>query len=258
MKVVLFCGGKGFRLPGQDEAIPKPMTTIGYRPILWHLMRYYGHSGFNDFLLCLGYKGDIVKNYFLKYNEALSNDFVLADGGSKIELLGTDIEDWHITFVDTGLDTNIGQRLRAVKGHLQGEELFCVNYGDNLTDAPLLELLDDFKSRHKVGALLSVRPRYSFHVISNRPDGVVTDISDLHDSDVWVNGGYFIFRREVFDYIGEGEDLVEEPFQRLIALDELVTYRYEGFWAALDTLKDLEDLQSLHDRGRAPWAPWLA
>jgi glucose-1-phosphate cytidylyltransferase len=207
----------------------------------------------NDFLLCLGYKGDIVKQYFLKYNEALSNDFVLTGGGRNIRLLGTDIEAWNITFMDTGLNTNIGERLRVLQRDLQGEEMFCVNYGDNLTDAPLLEMLDDFKGRDKIAALLSVRPRYSFHVISNRSDGVVTALSDVHDSDLWVNGGYFIFRREVFDYIGEGDDLLEEPFQRLVALDELIAYRYDGFWAALDTLKDLENLQSLHDRGRAPW-----
>jgi len=257
MKVVLFCGGRGFLLPGQTELAPKPMTTIGYRPILWHAMRYYAHFGLRDFVLCLGYGGERVKSYFLRYNEALSNDFVLTQGGSRIELLSSDIEDWNMTFVDTGLHANIGQRLVAVQPYLRDEELFCANYGDNLTDAPLLEVIDDFKRRKKIAAFLSVRPRYSFHVVSHLPDGTVTRIADLEASDLWVNGGGFIFRNEIFNFISDGEDLVEEPFRRLVALDELVTYRYDGFWTALDTLKDLQDLHSLHDSGHMPWAPWL-
>lgn len=258
MKVVLFCGGKGFLLPGQVEPTAKPMTTIGYRPIIWHVMRYYAHWGLRDFLLCLGYGGDQVKSYFLRYNEALSNDFILTAGGSSIQMLSTDIQDWNMTFVDTGLHANVGQRLKAVEHHLRDEELFCANYGDNLTDAPLTEVIADFERRKKIAAFLSVRPRYSFHVVSYQPDGTVTDIADLETSDLWVNGGGFIFRREIFDFIGDGEDLVEEPFRRLVELDELVTYRYDGFWMALDTLKDLHDLHALHDSGRMPWAPWLA
>jgi glucose-1-phosphate cytidylyltransferase len=257
MKVVLFCGGQGFQLPGQAESIPKPMTTIGYRPILWHVMRYYAHFGFKDFLLCLGYRGDVIKNYFLRYNEALSNDFVLSEGGNRIEFLRTDIQDWHITFVDTGPNANIGERLKAVARHVEGEEMFFANYADNLTDAPLLELLADFRCSGKVASVLSVRPNYSFHVVSHRADGVVTRIDDVEGTDLWVNGGCFIFREEVFDFIAPGEDLVEQPFRRLVARNQLITFRYEGFWAALDTLKDLQTFQSLHDSGRPPWALWL-
>jgi glucose-1-phosphate cytidylyltransferase len=258
MKVVLFCGGQGLRLPRHSETIPKPMAVVGYRPILWHVMRYYAHHGQSDFLLCLGYRGDLVKSYFLAYNEALSNDFVLSEGGRGIQLLSSDIHDWHITFADTGLRANIGQRLMAVRRHLRDEEVFCANYADTLTDAPLGELLEDFRRKGKVAAFLSVRPHYSFHAVSYQPDGTVTAISDVKGADLWVNGGYFFFRREVFDYIHEGEDLVKEPFQRLIAAGELVAYRYEGFWSALDTLKDLQSLESLHDTGRPPWAPWAS
>jgi glucose-1-phosphate cytidylyltransferase len=257
VKVVLFCGGQSFRLPEQTETIPKPMATIGYRPILWHLMRWYAHYGLKDFLLCLGYRGDLVKSYFLRYNEALSNDFVLSGGGLEVELLSTDIQDWHITFADTGLNANIGQRLRAVRRHLDGEEIFCANYADNVSDAPLPELLADFQRRGNVAAFLSVRPHYSFHMVSHRPDGVVTAIDDVRGARLRVNGGFFMFRREIFDYLDDGEDLVEQPFRRLIAAGELVAYHYDGFWTALDTLKDLQNLQDLHDTGRPPWAPWL-
>ena len=255
MKVVLFCGGEGLRLPEQTETVPKPMITIGYRPILWHVMKYYAYHGFGDFLLCLGTQADVVKRYFLRYNEALSNDFVLSDGGRRVDVVSTDIHDWRITFADTGLYTNIGQRLLAARRYLRGEELFCANYADNLTDAPLPEFVEDFRSRGKVAALLSVRPHDSFHVAAHGRDGLVTRITDVHGADLWVNGGYFIFRQEIFDFIREGEDLMEEPFRRLIGAEELITYRYEGFWTAMDTLKDLQRLRSLYDRGHPPWVP---
>jgi glucose-1-phosphate cytidylyltransferase len=257
MKAVLFCGGPGIRLPEHTETIPKPMITIGYRPLLWHVMRTYAHWGVNDFVLCLGYKADVIKDYFLNYNEALSNDFVLTGGGHRVELLSTDIEEWRITFADTGLHANIGQRMWAARRYLDGEGIFCANYGDVVTDAPLPELLADFGRRDKVAAFLSVHPQHTFHTVRHAQDGVVTGISDVHGSDLWINGGYFIFRSTIFDYLGEGEELFEEPFQRLVAADQLVAYRYEGFWTAVDTLKDLQNLETLHESGRPPWAVWL-
>lgn len=258
MKVALFAGGKGLRLPEQVEPVPKPMITVGYRPILWHVMRFYAHWGYNDFVLCLGYKANDVKRYFLDYDEAHSNDFVLSDGGRRLELLSSDIDDWRITFVDTGLHANIGQRLLAARRHLEGEEMFCANYADVLTDAPLPELVADFARQDKVAAFLSVRPRYTFHVVSREPDGVVTGITDVEGTDLWVNGGYFMFRPDIFDYIGEGEDLLDEAFPRLIEKDQLLAYRYEGFWTSMDSLKDLQSLQALHDSGAPPWGTWRA
>jgi glucose-1-phosphate cytidylyltransferase len=258
MKVVLFSGGEGLRLPEQSEAVPKPMITVGYRPILWHVMKYYAHFGYKDFILCLGYKADAVKDYFLRYDEALSNDFVLSDGGRSLELMSSDIDDWRITFADTGLHTNVGQRLLAVRRYLRGEELFCANYADGLTDAPIPELVDDFQRQGKVAAFLSVRPRYSFHLVSRDAENEVTAITDVQGSDLWMNGGFFMFRQEIFDYIREGEELVEEPFRRLIEEDQLLAYRYEGFWMPMESLKDLQNLQALHDGGAPPWAPWLA
>src|SRR5215470_8642056 len=141
MKVVLFCGGLGMRIREAGENVPKPMITIGYRPILWHVMKYYAHHGHKDFILCLGYKADTVKNYFLNYNECTSNDFVLSQGGKNMKLFNSDIQDWRITFVDTGMTSNIGQRLKAVEKHLEGEEMFLANYTDGLSDLPLPEYI---------------------------------------------------------------------------------------------------------------------
>jgi glucose-1-phosphate cytidylyltransferase len=262
MKVVLFCGGLGLRLRDHSERVPKPMVPIGYRPILWHVMKYYAHFGHREFILCLGYKADVVKEYFLEYNEALSNDFVLSgngDGGgdrSHVELLGSDIHDWRITFADTGLHANIGQRLRAVRRFVADDEVFLANYGDVLTDAPLGEMVEDFLRSDAVAAFLSVRPTYTFHVVRAQDDGTVERIDDVNSADIWINGGYMILRREIFDYLEEGDELVEEPFQRLVKQNLLRTYRYEGFWAPMDTLKDQQHLESLYETGRPAWAIW--
>jgi len=253
MKVVLFCGGRGIRVPEEVEILPKPMVRIGYRPILWHVMRYYAHYGHRDFILCLGYRADAIKDYFLSYSEAASNDFVLSDGGRNIELLGSDIADWRITFADTGLDTTIGERLRRVRHLLDGEDMFLANYGDTLTDAPLDRLIDDFRSRDAVATFLAVRPSgYPFRVL--RTDGdLVTGVLPPAEADLWINGGYFVLRREIFDVIEPGDELVEQPFARLIATDRLHASRHEGFWAPLDTLRDLEHLQELAVAGTPPW-----
>ena len=257
MKVVLFCGGASLRLPEVAEAVPKPMIRLGYRPVLWHVMRYYAHFGLRDFVLCLGQRGDLIKDYFLRYDEALSNDFVLSDGGRRVELLGTDIADWRITFVDTGQHTDVGQRLLRVRGHVEGEDVFAANYADVVTDAPLDELIADFRSRSAAAALLAVRPSYSFHLVEEDGHGRVSSLRDVRAADLWINGGYYLFRPKVFDYLQPGEDLVGAPFQRLMADKQLVAYRYDGFHTSLDTLKDLQTLQQLVENGRPPWAPWL-
>jgi glucose-1-phosphate cytidylyltransferase len=255
-KVVLFCGGRGLRLREYQEPIPKPMVPIGYRPILWHVMRYYAHFGHRRFVLCLGHRADMIKEYFLRYNETLSNDFVLRAGGKEVELMSTDIEDWEIAFVDTGLETNIGQRLRAVRQHLDGEGVFLANYGDGLTNAPLNELIDDFVLSGKIAGFISVRPPYSYDFVTMRNDRLVAALDPAQRSDIWINGGYFMFREELLDYLHDGEELVREPFQRLIDLEQLIAYRYEGFWAPMDTLKDHQDLEALFHSGRPPWALW--
>lgn len=256
MKVVIFCGGQGLRMREASEVAPKPMIPIGTTPVLWHVMKYYAHFGFTDFVLCLGYKAEVIKHFFLTYNEALANDFVLLNGGASVRLLKTDIHNWNITFVDTGLHSCIGERLRAVRHLLADDEMFLANYGDTLTDADLPAMIARAKAANVTASFLAVRPNYSFHVVSMDHRGLVDGIQDVTRSDVWINGGYFVLRSEILDELQPGEDLVEQPFHRLLASGQLLAQRHEGFWAPMDTLKDKQQLESLHESGTAPWQLW--
>lgn len=256
MKVVLFCGGLGTRLKEYSETIPKPMVDIGYRPIMWHLMRYYAHYGHKDFVLCLGYGANVIKNYFLNYHEALSNDFTLSKGGSEITLHNNDISDWTITFVDTGLNSNIGQRLMAVRKYLEGEEEFMANYTDGLADLDLDAYVDHFHQHGKVASFLSVRPSQSFHIVHAEETGEVNEIQPVWEADFWINGGFFIFKKEIFSYMQPGEELVIEPFRRLIADKQLTSYRNPSFWACMDTFKEKKTFDDMYARGEMPWAVW--
>lgn len=256
MKVVLFCGGLGTRLKEHAGTIPKPMVDIGYRPVLWYLMKYYAHYGHKDFILCLGYKGDYIKNYFLNYDECVSNDFVMSRGGADIRLYNSDIGDWTITFVDTGLESNVGQRLKAVEPFLEGERVFLANYSDGLTDLPLPAYLEAFHRSGKVAGLVTVRPSVTFHVVKTAESGLVASIEPAQQSDLWINAGFFAFRREIFSYIRDGEELVLEPFSRLIAENQLMAYRHEGFFTGMDTFKEKQLFDDLYNSGRMPWAVW--
>lgn len=256
MKVVIFCGGLGMRLREVGEDIPKPMVPVGNRPILWHLMKYYAYYGHTDFILCLGYRADVIKKFFLNYEETSSNDFVLTKGGREIELMNRDISDWRITFADTGINSNIGQRLMAVRNYLRGEEMFLANYADGLTDMHLPSVIDRFASGGKIANFVSVRPNLSFHAVSVRPDGGVREIKPVIETDLRVNGGFFLFRRQIFDYMRAGEELVQEPFERLIRADQLQTYAHEGFTATMDTFKDKQAFDDLYAKGKAPWEVW--
>src|SRR5262249_31518574 len=202
-------GGKGMRMGEASEFVPKPMIPIGNRPILWHVMKYYAHFGFCDFVLCLGYKAEAIKQFFLTYNEAMANDFVLSEGGAKVHLLKTDIHIWNITFVDTGLNACIGERLRAVRHLLRDDEMFLANYGDTLTNANIPAMIDRVRETGATASFLAVRPNYSFHVVSMDERGIVDGIRDVTKSDVWINGGYFVLRSELLDDLGPGEELVE-------------------------------------------------
>jgi glucose-1-phosphate cytidylyltransferase len=256
MKVVLFCGGLGMRLRDYAENVPKPMVPLGYRPILWHVMKYYAHFGYRDFILCLGYRGDMIKNYFLNYEEAVSNDFVLSEGGRRRELINSDIEDWRITFVETGLNANLGERLKAVQPFLEGEEMFLANYSDGLSDLPLLDHIEDFRQSDAVASFVSVRPNVSYHFVTADDDGYVTSVRDILQSGLRVNAGFFAFRKEIFDFMGPGEELVVEPFERLMAQRKLLAYSYDGFWLPMDTAKDKKKLDELYDTGTPPWYVW--
>jgi glucose-1-phosphate cytidylyltransferase len=256
MKVVLFCGGYGMRLREYSENIPKPMVTIGYRPIIWHLMKYYAYYGHKDFILCLGYKGDAFKKYFLEYDECISNDFTLSEGGSKLELGNSDIHDWRITFVDTGMNSNIGQRLVKVKKYLMHEEVFFANYSDGLTDMNLEMQYKHFVSMNRIASFMSVKPNLSYHTVSMKNEDLVDDMKPFKAANIRINGGFFILKNEIFDYIKDGEELVQEPFHRLIRKRQLITYEYNGFWGALDTFKDKQVLDELYEQGNPPWQVW--
>jgi glucose-1-phosphate cytidylyltransferase len=253
MKVVIFCGGLGVRMGEATQRIPKPMIQVGTQPILWHIMKWYASWGHTDFVLCLGHRAEVIKEFFLNYREALANDFVLTNGGRDVELLGSDISDWRVTMVDTGAQSSIGERLRLVTPHLEGESHFLATYGDGLTDAPLDDMISTLEGSGKAGLFISVRPRLEYHVVRADTDGVVTSIEPLMQTDVRINGGYFVFRRSVLDLIQPGEELVVEPFQRLIEQKELLAYEYDGFWEAMDTIKDKQRLDGLLESGRAPW-----
>jgi glucose-1-phosphate cytidylyltransferase len=257
MKVVLFCGGMGLRMRDGTVQTPKPMIQVGDHPILFYIMKYYAHFGHKEFILCLGYKSQLIKEFFLKYNQALSNDFVLSAGGRQIDILHNDIQDWRITFVDTGLHSNIGQRLKAVQSYIGKDEMFLANYADVLTDAPLPAMIANMQASDKIASFLCVRPTYSFHVVSLDDDeGVVNGIYDVNQSNIWINGGFFVLRNDIFGYLGPGDDLLDGALRRLVATRDLLAYRHEGFWAPMDTFKDRQMIQSLFELGRRPWAVW--
>jgi len=257
MKVVLFCGGQGTRLRDYSETIPKPMVNIGYRPILWNIMKFYAHYGHKDFILALGYKADVIKDYFVNYDEKISNDFVYTLGGNRIELLNSDIDDWRITFVDTGVHSNVGTRLMRVKEYLDGEEMFLANYADGLTNLYLPDMIDHFKSqKDKVASLVSYQPTGSFHLVQAEEDGLVNSIEPISKVNLWLNTGYFVFRKEIFDYMNYGEELVVEPFQRMIKAKKLTNYHHRGWWQPMDTFKDKMMLDDLHAAGNPPWEVW--
>jgi glucose-1-phosphate cytidylyltransferase len=253
MKVVLFCGGLGTRIRDYAENIPKPMVPIGHYPILWHVMQYYSGYGHQDFILCLGYKANIIKDFFLNYRQTAHSDCVVSNFGEKIEIIGESPPDWRVTLMDTGTWRNIGQRLVAVRHLLKNEDIFLANYSDGLTDAPLPDMIARFKESGKVACFIAVHPPISFHLAEFDAQGSVRRIQSSHESEIWINGGYFIFRNEIFNYIGDGEELVIEPFSRLIKDQALMAYKYEGFWRAMDTLRDRQLLEDMVERGEMPW-----
>lgn len=255
MKVVLFCGGYGMRMRnGVDDTIPKPMQMIGNRPLIWHVMRYYAHFGHKDFILCLGYGATHIKNYFLTYQESVSNDFVIRDG--KVELLDSDISDWSITFVDTGADSPIGERLRRVSGFLAEDEYFLANYADVLTDAPLNRIVEEVKASGAAASMLVVPPQSSFHCVELTETGVVDGITPVSQLPIWENGGFFVLSREVLELLTEDCDLVEDVCGKLAADGRLYGYKHLGFWKPADTFKERADLDAAYRRGDAPWMLW--
>jgi glucose-1-phosphate cytidylyltransferase len=239
-----------------SDAIPKPLVNVGYRPIVWHLMRYYAHYGHTVFILCLGYRGDLVREYFLRYEEAMTNDFTLHAKDRRIELHSRDLGDWKITFVDTGLHSNIGERLMRVRKYVQNEQAFLANYADGLTDLPLDRQIAEFHQRDVVASFAAVRSSQSFHAVHSGDDGMVTGMGVMPDQPLWINGGFFLMRPDIFKYIQEGEELVEKPFGRLISERKLASFRWGGFWQCMDTFKDKITFDRMEAHGDCPWMIW--
>jgi glucose-1-phosphate cytidylyltransferase len=255
MKVVLFCGGLGTRIREYGENTPKPMIPIGNQPILWHVMNYYSRYGHRDFILCLGYKSNVIKEFFLSYQPHAYADCVVTGFGRKVELLGQPEEDWRVTLIDSGIWRSIGERLWAVRDQVKGEEVFLANYSDGLTDVDLDDMIDRFRKSGKVACFLATRPPSTYHLADIADDGRVRAFRSSDRSDIWINGGYFLLRREIFDYMNEGEELVLEPFSRLVEADQLLAYKHYGFWRSMDTLKDRQVLEDMVEQGRMPWRP---
>jgi glucose-1-phosphate cytidylyltransferase len=256
MKVVLFCGGYGMRMRDDVDDVPKPMQMIGDRPLLWNVMRTYAHYGHRDFILCLGYGARHIIDFFRNYDETRSNDFVLHRGGEEIELLSSDISDWTITFVHTGLATPIGERLRRVRRYVENEDVFAANYADVLTDAPLDVMEKRFRDSGAVAQLMAVPPPAAFHMVDADPECYVRSIRAVTSLEVQENGGYFFMTPEIFDYLHEGEDLVTDALPRLAAERRVTAYPHRGFWKPTDTVKERSELDAMARHGRRPWALW--
>ncbi|MGC4083767.1 MAG: sugar phosphate nucleotidyltransferase [Vicinamibacterales bacterium] len=236
MKVVLFCGGLGTRLREFSETIPKPLAPVGDRPIVVHLMQYYAHFGHTQFVLCLGYRGDMIREYFAQP--------------------GVSDPSWTIEFVDTGHDATTGERLLSVRHLVDRDPMFLANYSDGLSDLPLPSYLQRFGERDAIAGFVSVRSPQSFHVVRMNDDGEVISLVRAEDADVWINGGFFVLRPSVFDVIEPGDELVEAPFRRLVHAHRLYSYRHAGFWAPLDTYKDKVNFDRRVASGDCPWQVW--
>lgn len=256
MKVVLFCGGLGMRTGDGGTSAPRPMAMVGERPLLWHVMRYYAHFGHTDFIICLGYGASYVKDFFLNYDETRSNDFVLEGGAHEVKLFKTDISEWRITCVDTGLNSPIGERLRRVRRFVEDEPIFLANYADVLTNAKLPDMIDRFEASEAVIGLLAVPPQSSHHVVDIDDDGLITQVTAVQDLRQWENGGYFLMRPEIFNYLDEGEDLVEDAIMRLVPQRRVLAYPYKGYWSPADTVKERAQLEEMYRRGTCPWMIW--
>jgi glucose-1-phosphate cytidylyltransferase len=257
MKVVVLCGGLGTRLREETEYRPKPLVDIGGRPILWHIMKFYAHHGFRDFVLCLGYRGNMIKEYFLNY-EAMNNDFTISLGqNSRIDYNSRHQEqDFRVTLADTGQETMTGGRVKRIEQYI-GDDLFMLTYGDGLTDANLCAVLEFHRKHGKLATVTTVRPFFRFGSVTLDATGAVRAFAEKPRSDGWISAGFFVFNRGVFDYLGGDDCILErEPLERLAADGELVAYRHEGFFYAMDSVRDHEVLNQLWTSGKAPWKSW--
>jgi len=257
VKAVILCGGLGTRLREETEFRPKPLVEIGGRPILWHIMKIYAHYGLRDFVLCLGYRGQMIKDYFLNY-EAMNNDFTICLGRqNRITYHDEHKEqDFHVTLADTGLETLTGGRVKQVEKYIDGDT-FMVTYGDGVADVDLRAVVEFHRAHGKLATVTTVRPVSRFGVLEVGEDGGVTSFAEKPQLDGWVSAGFFIFDRKFFDYL-EGDDCFFEraPLERLAGEGQLMAYRHEGFFFAMDTYREYEYLNQLWASNNAPWKVW--
>ncbi|HMF77211.1 MAG TPA: glucose-1-phosphate cytidylyltransferase [Bryobacteraceae bacterium] len=258
MKVVILCGGLGTRMREETEFRPKPLVDVGGHPILWHIMKTYAHHAFRDFILCLGYRGDMIKDYFLNY-EAMNNDFTICLG-KKAEIRYDDHheeQDFKVTLADTGADSMTGGRLKRVAKYLVNEDRFMLTYGDGVSDVDMNKLLDFHLSHGKIATVTTFRPISRFGILDINPANQVQNFIEKPKSDAWASAGFFVFEREIFDYIDGDQSILErEPLERLAAAGELMAYHHDGFFFAMDTYREYQLLNDLWKAERAPWKTW--
>ncbi len=258
MKVVIFAGGLGTRISEETDVRPKPMVEIGGKPILWHIMKTYSHYGFNDFIICLGYKGYVIKEYFMNY--FLHNSDIKIDlENNNMEVLGTRSESFKVTLVETGLNTKTAGRLQQVKKYL-GNEDFMLTYGDGLCDVNILDLISYHKKNKKIVTVTSVQLDARFGGMDLSTDGTVNSFREKAKTDAqWINGGFFVLKNEVFNYLEKDMSNImweEEPLECLTSDKQLIAYKHEGFWKCMDALRDKIELNELWDTKKAPWKVW--
>jgi glucose-1-phosphate cytidylyltransferase len=256
VKVVLLCGGLGTRLREETEYRPKPMVEVGGRPILWHLMKIYAQQGFDEFVLALGYRGNVIREYFLNY-EAMNSDFTVTLGQQAITLHDAHLESgYKVTLAETGAETMTGGRIKRVKRHL-GDTTFMATYGDGLADIDLRALLAFHKAHGKLATVTVVKPRSRYGIIEVSDEAAVQSFAEKPVMDDWVNMGFFVFEPQVLDYLeGDGTILEREPLERLAADGQLNAYRHEGFFFAMDTYREYKELNDIWATGKAPWKNW--
>lgn len=256
--VVILCGGKGTRLKEQTETVPKPLIEIGGKPILWHIMKIYSHHGFNNFILCLGYLGEKIKEFFIRYNDWRHADLRLELGGAgegRFERLSRNSERWSIVFAETGEETNTGGRIKRIERYIPGNQFFAT-YGDGLADINLRGVLAYHREKGKVGTMTVLHPVSGYGILDFDEDQAVVQFEEKPQLDIWINGGFFVFNRRIFDYLTDNCVLEQEPFERLAKDRQLAAFPHPGFWASMDTYKDFQELNRLWLTGRAPWRVW--
>jgi len=254
MKVVILCGGKGTRMRDMAEFIPKPLVLIGGKPLLWHIMKTYAHYGFKEFILCLGYRGNMIKEYFMHY-DWMNNDFTLDLGSHKHITKNKDVEDWKITFVDTGLETMTGGRIKRIEPFIDEDE-FMVTYGDGVANIDINKLLEHHRKMGKPATITAVHPSSRFGVLEHT-DGLVNTFMEKPRLDGVINGGFFVFNKKVFDYLKDDNSILEEgPLKSLANNNELALYEHREFWKCMDTPKDHEELNALWNSNKPAWKVW--